>query len=200
MIRYRERVARPRSRAGNLAATLVQIVGFWGLFLVVLPRALARVEFEELGWPPFDPGTPLRVGTWFALGVASATGLHSAWLFATRGEGTPLPVDTTRRLVVAGVYAHLRNPMAVAGLTQGLAVSCLLGTRLGIAYVLLGAVAWNVLARPLEERALRERFGPAFDAYRDAVPCWWPRLRPYRPDDSSRSGQALGYGARSSRP
>lgn len=186
MIRYRERVARSRSRAGHLAATLVQIVGFWGLFLLVLPQALARLEVEVMDWPPFELGAPLRIGAWIVLGAASGVGLHSAWLFATRGEGTPLPFDTTRRLVVAGVYARLRNPMAVAGLTQGLAVSCLLGTRLGVTYVLAGAVGWNLLARPLEERALRERFGPAFDTYRDTVPCWWPRLRAYRPDDPSR--------------
>ncbi|MDA0373848.1 MAG: isoprenylcysteine carboxylmethyltransferase family protein [Planctomycetota bacterium] len=200
MIPYRERVARTRSRAGHLAATAVQIVGFWGLFLVVLPRAIAHVELDVLGWQPLDLGPTPRVGGWTLLGTASAIGLHGAWLFAVHGQGTPLPFDTTRRLVVAGVYAHLRNPMAVAGLAQGLAVSCLLGSRLGVAYVLAGAVAWNQIARPLEERALLERFGASYDAYRSAVPCWWPRLRPYRPDESSRSDGRLGYRAGSSGP
>jgi protein-S-isoprenylcysteine O-methyltransferase Ste14 len=185
MIRYRERVAPSRSRVGHLAATLVQIVGFWGLFLAALPFALARLELR-LGWSPFGQTAGFEAAAWTLLGAASGGGLHCAWLFAWHGDGTPLPLDTTRRLVVRGVYAHLRNPMAVFGLTQGLAVSCLLGTRLGILYVLAGAIAWNLFARPLEERALLERFGVAFESYRAAVPCWWPRLRPYRPDDSSR--------------
>lgn len=200
MIPYRERVARPRSRTGHLAATAAQIVWFWGLFLVVLPHAIARLEFEVLGWQPLDLGSAQRTGGWVLLGTASAAGLHSAWLFATRGQGTPLPFDTTRRLVVAGIYAHLRNPMAVAGLAQGLAVSCLLGSRLGVGYVLAGALAWNQIARPREERALRERFGASYEAYRGAVPCWWPRLRRYRPDESSRSSGALGYRADSPGP
>jgi protein-S-isoprenylcysteine O-methyltransferase Ste14 len=186
MIRYRERVARHRSRAGHLAATLVQIVAFWGLFLVVLPRAVAHLEFEILGWPPFDKAPWTDAAAWLLLAAASAGGLHSASLFAWHGDGTPLPLDTTRHLVVRGIYAHLRNPMAVFGLTQGLAVSCLLGTRLGVVYVIAGAVAWNLVARPREERALLERFGSDYGAYRSAVPCWWPRLRAYRADDSSR--------------
>ena len=32
-----------------------------------------------------------------------------------------------------------------------------------------------------EEPTLGERFGSEYDAYRRAVPGWWPRLRPWRP-------------------
>jgi protein-S-isoprenylcysteine O-methyltransferase Ste14 len=31
-----------------------------------------------------------------------------------------------------------------------------------------------------EEPTLRRQFGAQYDAYRSAVPGWWPRLRPWR--------------------
>ena len=39
---------------------------------------------------------------------------------------------------------------------------------------------WHLVARPMEERDLAARFGASYQAYRAAVRCWWPRLRPYR--------------------
>jgi protein-S-isoprenylcysteine O-methyltransferase Ste14 len=69
--------------------------------------------------------------------------------------------------------------MAVAGLTQGAAAGVWLGSWLVLAYVAAGMVVWNWGVRPLEERDLERRFGPAFDAYRAEVKCWFPRLRPY---------------------
>jgi protein-S-isoprenylcysteine O-methyltransferase Ste14 len=36
-----------------------------------------------------------------------------------------------------------------------------------------------------EEPALIRQFGAEYQAYRQAVPAWWPRLRPYTP---SRNG------------
>jgi protein-S-isoprenylcysteine O-methyltransferase Ste14 len=35
--------------------------------------------------------------------------------------------------------------------------------------------------RGYEEPALRRRYGAQYEAYRRAVPGWWPRLRPWRP-------------------
>jgi protein-S-isoprenylcysteine O-methyltransferase Ste14 len=33
-----------------------------------------------------------------------------------------------------------------------------------------------------EEPTLAKSFGASYKAYRDAVPGWWPRARPWRPD------------------
>ena len=35
----------------------------------------------------------------------------TTWLFVQKGEGTPAPWDPPRKLVVAGPYRHVRNPM-----------------------------------------------------------------------------------------
>ena len=46
---------------------------------------------------------------------------------------------------------------------------------------LVTAAAVVAFVRFYEEPALSEQFGEEYQAYRRAVPGWWPRLRPWRP-------------------
>lgn len=169
------RLAAPAPPAWNVAKTFIQVILFWGFFLAVIPALIHRVEME-LAFPVFSvPGQTVAIPLFAAF---SALGLWSAITMTRLGEGTPLPLDCPRRLVVAGPYRYVRNPMAVAGLGQGLMVGLSLGSYVVSAYVLAGAVLWNVLARPLEEADLRLRFGREFESYCDRVKCWWPVFRP----------------------
>ena len=97
-----------------------------------------------------------------------------AWL----GGGTPLPIDGTNQIVVRGPYAYIRNPMVIAGLGQGTAVGILVGSWLVLLYVFVGGVLWNVIARPLEEQELHQKFGASYQRYCADVKCWFPRLAP----------------------
>lgn len=168
------REARPASARSHLGRTIMQMLGFWGLFLLLLPLAIAW--FEDRWRLRFD------VPAWVSLGglalflAASALGVWSATSMATRGRGTPLPSATASRLVVAGPYRLVRNPMAVAGIAQAVAVGLLLGSWLVVAYALGGSLLWNWVVRPLEEADLEARFGAEFTAYRGRVSCWVPRL------------------------
>ena len=54
------------------------------------------------------------------------------------GEGTPLPLDQTNRLVVSGPYYYVRNPMAIAGIGQGLSVALIFQSLPVGIYSLLG--------------------------------------------------------------
>lgn len=90
------------------------------------------------------------------------------------GEGTPLPLDQTNALVVSGPYRFVRNPMAIAGIGQGLAVACLFQSIPILAYSLLGALVWQVVVRPFEERDMINRFGEDYLNYRRNVTCWLP--------------------------
>lgn len=175
------RTAVPASPAHNVVKTAAQVVVVWGLGLFVVPWAIAAAE-ARLGLPGFDfPGQrPVAVALFV---LASVFNLATAWAMARHGLGTPLPLDCARRLVVRGPYRWLRNPMAVAGLAQGVAVAIWLGSPPVLAYVAAGGLAWQYLARPLEEADLSARFGAAYEHYRRRVPCWRPRLAPYRPDD-----------------
>lgn len=172
----------PGSAGRHMARTLTQIVVIWGVMLGVVPRALLEVD-AAMGLPRL---------AWRGQGMAavalflafSALGLWAAFTFATRGDGTPLPSHAPRRLVVRGPYARVRNPMAVSGLGQGLAVALGAGSWLLLVYVAAGVLLWNYGIRPSEERDLLRRFGASYADYQRHVRCWVPSLRPYAAQDA----------------
>lgn len=80
------------------------------------------------------------------------------------------------RLVIAGPYRSVRNPMALAGIAQGVAVGLLLTSWMVVVYALAGSIVWNCVVRPLEEADLDHRFGDDFRRYAAGVRCWVPRV------------------------
>ena len=105
--------------AWNSVKTLVQIICIWILALIVVPYFLLDA---------FDSNvTPsLGIKSVFAIILflcASLLGLTSAFFMVRDGDGTPLPLDQTNKLVVRGPYRYVRNPMAIAGIVQGIAVA-----------------------------------------------------------------------------
>lgn len=173
------RQAAPASPAWNLGKTVLQIIVFWGVFLAALPALVVGLE-RHLGLPRFGVSgqRPVAAALFMAFSVVGlSSGVTMAWI----GGGTPLPLDGPRNLVVRGPYAHVRNPMAIAGLGQGLAVGLWLGSWLMPLVVVVGGLLWQVFVRPREERDLLHRFGASYERYRSEVRCWWPRLRPFRP-------------------
>jgi protein-S-isoprenylcysteine O-methyltransferase Ste14 len=169
----RFRRARPALASWNLLKTIGQVVVFWGLFLFVLPPWVAEAG-RRVGLPEFRS----TAGRWGAIAVFSAAsflGLASAFTMAVKGQGTPLPIDSPRTLVVSGPYAYLRNPMAAAGMLQGAAVALWHGSLAVFLYVVAGGLLWHVIVRPIEEADLARVFDGEFVAYRTRVPLWIPR-------------------------
>ena len=179
------RRARPASIAFNTFKTLVQSLLMWLVFLGIGPLCVWAIEskLRLCGWPVarFWAAPEGAMGL-FCLGWCVAW--TSAWVLIRWGQGTPLPLDATNRLVVRGPYRWIRNPMAFASLIQGVAVGLALGSPGVLAYVLCGALAWNFGARPWEEADMEARFGEEFKRYKNAVRCWIPRLRPYSPNQN----------------
>jgi len=165
------RRARPAATSWNAAKTLAQVIAFWGSFLFVLPPVVVRALGG--GWS----GQP-AAARWIAIllfALGGSLGLTSAWYLVSRGQGTPLPLDATRRLVTVGPYGAVRNPMAVAGVVQGIAVSVWHGSLLLAAAFVTGGLIWHVAVRPFEERDLAAAFGEEYREYRRHVPLWIPR-------------------------
>lgn len=156
-----------------LAATVGQIVVFWGTCLVVIPLVISALEQRWAVALPF-PAFAGPLGA-VILVAASTLGIASAVVMSTLGRGTPLPTAMPNSLVVAGPYRWVRNPMAVSGIAQGIAVGLILSSWLVIVYAVAGSLAWNYAIRPQEEADLERRFGADFRRYRDAVRCWVPR-------------------------
>jgi len=169
------RPARDASAAWNVAKTLAQCGAIWGAALWAGPLVVLWAA-GALGIPDASlPGGPLA--GWARLGAASGLNIWAGVTMAVRGAGTPLPMDTAQRLVIAGPYRWLRNPMATFGIAQGIGAALVFDSVLVLAYALAGGVLWHVAVRPAEERDLLARFGAPYAAYRERVGLWLPRRR-----------------------
>lgn len=163
-----------RPATAHVSATIAQMILFWGLFLVAVPLAISWLEGRWLVSLPV-PQFAVTAGA-VILVLASILGVSSAVTMSSKGRGTPLPSAMPNHLVIAGPYRWVRNPMAVAGIAQGVGVGLLLGSWLVVAYAMIGSLVWNYAVRPLEEADLENRFGPEFRRYRSSVSCWLPRV------------------------
>lgn len=178
---HRGRQARPASAAWNVLKTSFQMIVFWMMFLAVFPLFVIWME-DQAGLSSWRFAGPWwRISGSVLFLAASALGVISAATMAIIGRGTPLPLDCPRELVVRGPYRFVRNPMALAGISQGIAVGLYFGSPIVVLYALAGGPVWNYLVRPWEEKDLDNRFGESFRTYQREVRCWCPRLTPYAP-------------------
>lgn len=141
------------------------------LLIPGLPLAALALEPD----PRVLPGWVRIAGVVFAL-AGGALWLGATVTLVAHGDGTPLPLDPPRRLVVTGPYRWIRHPMHVGlvGFFAGEALLFRSLVLLGFAVVIgVAVVAW---ARH-EDRELDARFGRPWRDYRDAVPPWLSRPR-----------------------
>lgn len=173
------RVARPADFRCNYSKTLMQTAIMWAIFYFALPALIYKLEgaYAPKRYCFRSRYNQLAGILLFITGGVLAE--ISAITMVAKGQGTPLPADAPRKLVVAGPYRYVRNPMAVGSFAQGIAVGLYVGSPMIVAYALAGTLGWNYSVRPWEELDLERRFGEPYARYRDAVRCWIPNLRPY---------------------
>jgi protein-S-isoprenylcysteine O-methyltransferase Ste14 len=151
------------------------------VFLVLVPGTVAGlIPWLLTGWEARDPWPPLR-----AVGIALIVAgvgvlLHAFLRFVVEGVGTPAPVAPTQQLVVGGLYRYVRNPMYLAVAATIVGQALVLGQLVLLVYAAVFGVAVFAFVRWYEEPTLRRQFGDQYEAYQQAVPGWWPRLRPWR--------------------
>ena len=156
-----------------VARAVTYSVLFIGFLLVYVP---ARV----LSWSgvvrPATYAAPQFVGM-VAAAAGASVALWCIYTFASVGRGTPAPFDPPRRLVVRGPYRFVRNPMYI-GAGLALAGAALFYESWPIlVYAALFLLATHLFVIWYEEPALRETFGPEYEAYRGRVGRWLPRFR-----------------------
>jgi protein-S-isoprenylcysteine O-methyltransferase Ste14 len=101
--------------------------------------------------------------------------LSCVWFFGTAGRGTPGTWDPPRRLVAAGPYRWVRNPIYLAALLIVAGEAWLFFSPALLAYAAALAVAFHLLVTCYEEPGLRARFGQPYETYRRTVRRWLPR-------------------------
>ncbi len=152
-------------------------------FLVIAPGTVTGlIPWAISGWrwrPAFFAVASLRWlgGALILVGVPIL--LDSFARFAVEGFGTPAPIYPTDRLIVTGLYRHVRNPMYLGLLAVIWGQALLLGDARLIVY---GAIVWlasHIFVVVHEEPVLHRRYGAQFADYCAQVRRWLPRLWPY---------------------
>jgi protein-S-isoprenylcysteine O-methyltransferase Ste14 len=154
-----------------------------GVVTMVVPALIVAGGAEvDVGWGLEGVAAALPALFGAALIVAGAG--FWAWtvrLLARIGEGTLAPWDPTRRLVVEGPYAYVRNPMITAVLAVLFGEAALLGAPALLVWS-VAFLAVNWLYFPLvEEPDLERRFGEEYRQYKREVPRWLPRRTAWVP-------------------
>ncbi|HYG54551.1 MAG TPA: isoprenylcysteine carboxylmethyltransferase family protein [Burkholderiales bacterium] len=130
--------------------------------------ALRRL-FPEEG--VFIPGRRAIYGTLLAVGLLVVI-LGWAEFRRARTTVNPMQPDAASSLVTGGIYRWTRNPMYLGMALVLCAVAVFFSNPLGLAPVVV-FIAWmNLFQIAPEERALRSRFGTAFDEYCERVRRW----------------------------
>ena len=104
--------------------------------------------------------------------------------FALQGLGTPAPIAPPRKLVVTGLYRHVRNPIYVAVIAVILGQAFLFGEWRLILYSALLWLFFHLFVVASEEPTLEQTFGADYQAFRANVPRWIPRVVPWRAPES----------------
>jgi len=134
----------------------------------------------------------------FSLNIVSAIGLAlvlagliilciNISTFIRFGKGTLAPWSPTKKLVVRGMYAHVRNPMITGVLTVLLGESLLFHSKNIFTWFVLFFIINYVYFILSEEPGLEKRFGAEYLEYKRNVPRWIPRLKPWIPEEESPS-------------
>ncbi len=113
------------------------------------------------------------------IGAGLALMFKTISLFATIGQGTLAPWAAPQKLVVQGIYRHVRNPMISGVFCILLGEASLFGSSALLMWTVF-VVLINSLYRPLiEEPGLERRFGAEYVLYKKNVPRWIPRRSPW---------------------
>ena len=158
-----------------LAILLLPVMATLVIPALLLPRTREPTQFL---WPSLRP-LPLGAGV-ILIGLGLTLLVATNLLFIRVGQGTLAPWDPTQKLVARGVYRHVRNPM-ISGVSF-----ILLGEAIASGFLPLFSwffifVVANLIYIPwLEEPGLERRFGESYRVYKQHVPRWIPRLRPWQ--------------------
>lgn len=150
---------------------LLAFLALPGLAAFVAPLYLVKIDHWKAGI--FPPGVILLLLGAFLL-------LWCVRDFYVAGKGTVAPWDPPKRLVVVGLYRHVRNPMYIGVVTLVCGWTALYRSPVILLYALVLALAFHVRVLTYEEPHLSRQFGNAWVEYRAHVGRWLPRWTPWK--------------------
>lgn len=156
----------------RLFAALRSIVYATG-FVLLWWWVVVSVRPLDRGLPPlpqwlYVPGLLLVVLGGIVVASCVAT-------FVLVGRGTPAPFDAPRRVVAAGPYRWVRNPMYLGAMLVILGAGCMLRSPSAVVVAVLFLAGAHLFVVLYEEPTLERRFGAGYLDYKASVNRWWPR-------------------------
>ena len=150
--------------------SLAYIIGLPSVLLGLIPWYLLRCSQT---WEARFGLLCTVSGVVFCLGGACLL-FSGAYYLIRRGDGTPVPFDPPKRMVVSGPYAHIQHPMIAGLLVVLLGEACwFYSFPLGV-YAVAAVLFAHLFVTRREEPILKERFGKDYNAYQAATPRWFP--------------------------
>lgn len=170
-------VATGRARALRTRAVL-QVILFGSILGFVIPTV--AFEIGGTGWSIrlASVGGPVDLVLMQLSALVAIVALRAVVDFVTIGGGTPFPWDPPVRLVTAGPYAYVANPMQISAVLLMLVGSVLFREPLLALAAVVGAAFSAGLAAWHERGELVERYGTEWTNYRRSVRDWVPRWTP----------------------
>jgi protein-S-isoprenylcysteine O-methyltransferase Ste14 len=162
----------------NIIISLLGLVVVWFL-AASLPILIAISGFDPF---PVEIST-LRLIGWIPIILGALAILWCYGIFNFIGKGTPWPFDPPKKLVVAGLYRYVRNPMESGIILVLFGEALLFESSAIVLYMIFGFLLLHLKQVLIEEPGLRRRFGKTYEQYCKLVPRWIPRSKAYTGDD-----------------
>lgn len=158
--------AKATQRLEPIASRIVRSI----VFLVVIALLMLRnIPLPWLYLHILPPGTALAA-FWTGAAVTTAGLAFAVWARGYLGSNwsRSVTIKQDHQLIVSGPYAFVRHPIYTGILAGFLGSAIALAQVRGvIGLVLIGLVLWAKLR--MEEKWMREQFGPAYDTYSHRV-------------------------------
>ncbi len=148
---------------------------------LILPYFVVRYESHLFNRSSVAPSIPLLIAGLLISLAGLILLVVMVRMFILIGQGTIMPWDPTRRLIISGPYAYVRNPMILSVITIQVGEAMAFVSPIMAALAVFFFVLNTIYFMYSEEPGLEKRFGVEYLEYKHNVPRWFPRRKPWRP-------------------
>lgn len=148
-----------------------------GMIFAIVPSLIMQTMGGT--WDLLDRPVWAIAMTCVALAFVSAIGLSANQSLCLQGNGTPIPLDPTKQLVTTGIYAYVSNPMQLSAALAFLVLGLFLCNIWIMAAALMAWIFVQGMVRWHHRHDLLKRFPQGWTIYKENVPEWVPRWKPW---------------------
>ncbi len=158
---------------------LISFIPQFAFFIIFIPIILFVIPYFLFDkWFELDK-IHLHSGIYFLISVLALTGwAFAVWSIVVQykfGNGTPIPVMATQKMVVKKPFSICRNPMALGTIIFYVCIGILIGSVSAIVMSIIFAMILLTYIKVIEEKELEIRFGQDYVDYKKKTPFLFPK-------------------------